>query len=187
MDVLYKRVDENLWSKKLFELSGRVNNQELVKEELILVKALTKMPKDYEGSITDKKTGKPKIKANGEIQAKAIPAHVKLAERMINNGKDLYIGSKIPYIVIKNKPILALSPEEFEKKSGKFMTKSKRLGEYEYEFTGEYDAEYYWLRILKPLLKVTYTYFKRIPDWSWSISNAKLHKMIEKLEEDDDD
>jgi DNA polymerase I len=187
ISALNNNLDLVAWEKNITELQARVFGYGMTVEELTMVKALTKMPKDYEGSITDKKTGKPKIKADGTIQAKTIPAHVKLAERMLGDGKDLFPGSKIPFIVIKQKPILALSPEEFAKGAGKFMTKSKRQGEFEYEFAGEYDSEYYWLRILKPLLKVLHTYMGKIPEWDWKLTDSQMHKMIKAIEYDEEE
>ena len=102
-------------------------NQKLTSAELLLVKALTKMPEDYEGYIIDKKTGEHKIKLDGTTQKKAIPAHVKLASRLLEKGIDLFPGSKIQYIVIKDKPILAISKEEYDKGQGIFKTKSKKI------------------------------------------------------------
>lgn len=183
-DILYKRYNENEWRLKIEELYNKVFNQQLTSKELIMVKALTKMPKDYEGDVMDSKTGKPKVKADGTIQRKAIPAHVKLAERMIAKGKDLMPGSKIKYIVVKDKPILALSPEEFESKTGIYKTKSKKHGYIDYEFTGDYDAKYYWVRILKPLIKVLSVYHHGLPEWGWNLSQSVLNKMV--VSKDDD-
>ena len=181
--VLNKNISPD-WDTIIADLQLKVYNQQLVKEELIMVKALTKMPKDYAGDIIDKKTKTSKIKADGTIQKKAIPAHVKLAERMISQNIDLYPGSKIKYIIVKTKPNLALSPEEFEKKTGTYITKIKKKGEIEYEFSGEYDANYYWLRIIKPLVKVMNCYYQKIPEYNWNLTNAQLYKLINYEEEE---
>ena len=160
-------------------------------EELLLIKALTKMPLEYRGYIIDKKTKKPKVKNDGTLQEKAIPAHVKLAERMIAQGKDIYPGSKMKYIVVKEKPILALSSEEYSKGHGVFEYKHKKFGIIDYEWSGGYEATYYWLRILKPLLKVAYTYHKKVPDWEFNITEGQKNKMLQKIyteaDEDDDE
>lgn len=182
-DILYKKYDEEEWRLKIDNIYSRVFNQDLTSEELVMVKALTKMPLDYEGNVIDSKTGKAKVKADGTIQVKAIPAHVKLAERMLAKGIDLMPGSKIKFIVIKDKPILALSPEEFALKTGIFKTKTKKHGYVDYEFAGEYDAKYYWVRILKPLVKVLSVYHGRLPEWNWNLTNSVLNKMLVAVEE----
>lgn len=186
-DVLLERYNEDEWRNKINSIYNKVFNQELTSAELILVKALTKMPKEYEGYIIDKKTGKPKVKADGELQRKAIPAHVKLAERLIEQGKEIYPGSKIHFIVIKDKPILAISVAEYEKGSGVFHYKHKKLGEIEYEWEGDYDAKYYWLRITKPLIKVIYSYYGEIPEWDWNLTNSELNKILKSQERDEED
>jgi len=109
---------------------------------------------------------------------------------MIADGKDIYPGSKIPFIVVKQKPILALSPAEFNKGAGKYITKHKKKGEIEWEFNGEYDAEYYWVRVIKPLIKVVRTFYGTLPEWGWHLSTAQLTKIVgslDKEEEDEDD
>jgi DNA polymerase elongation subunit (family B) len=106
---------------------------------------------------------------------------------MIGDGKDIYPGSKIPFIVVKQKPILALSPEEFKKGEGKYITKNKKKGEIEYEFFGEYDAEYYWVRVIKPLMKVVRTFYGVLPEWGWNLTSAQLTKILGSLEKETED
>ena len=108
-------------------------------------------------------------------------------DSLLNEYKDIFVGTKIKYIIIKTKPNLALSPEEFEKGEGTFITKVKKKGEIKYEFSGEYDAEYYWLRILKPLLKVLHTYYKHIPKWSFGLTDSQMHKLINTEEDSDEE
>jgi len=177
-DVLKEEYNEEGWAAKIKELYNIIYNQNMTSADLLLIKALTKMPKDYQGEVIDSKTGKPKVKNDGTIQQKAIPAHVKLAERLISQGKDIYPGSKIKYIVIQNKPILAISVEEFEKGEGTFPYKHKKYGEMDYEWSGGYDALYYWLRILKPLIKVVYAYHNEIPDWEFNLTKSQFKKML---------
>lgn len=185
--ILNDNYKEEEWREKINNINNRVFNQQLTTAELTLIKALTKMPEDYKGNIIDGKTGQPKIKADGSVQMKSIPAHVKLAERLINKGIDLYPGSKIEFIVVKQKPILALSPEEYEAKSGVYQIKSRKKGIINFEFSGHYDAEYYWLRSIKPLIKVVNAYYSKLPEWDWAITNSQMKKIIEKDDDSTED
>ena len=187
VELLMDQYDEEVWKDKIQVLHDKVYDQELSANELFLVKSLSKMPKDYVGPTISKATGQPKIKADGTIQQKSIPAHVKLAERMISQGKDLYPGSKIRYIVIKNKPILAISNEEYEKGEGSFKYKHKKKGIMDYDWEGGYDATYYWERILKPLIKVIYAYYRKIPAWQWNLSQTQFNKMLKGMDTEEED
>jgi len=183
-EVLEETYVEDVWRDKVETIYNKVYNQEMSSAELTLVKALTKMPKDYIGPTMDSKTGRPKIKADGTIQMKSIPAHVKLAKRLISKGKDIYPGSKIPFIVIQTKPILAISPEEYAIGSGVFWHKHRKHGETEYEWEGEYDSTYYWERILKPLVKVVHGYHRTIPDWEWGLTDSQFNKILKDKDKD---
>jgi len=185
--VLNEQYNSEDWRLLIDKIYNKVFNQEMTLAELTLIKALTKMPKEYEGATIDGRTGKPKIKADGSIQMKSIPAHVRLAEREISQGKDIYPGSKIKFIVIKDKPILAISPQEFAKKSGTFKYKHKKLGEIENQWEGDYCASYYWFRILKPLIKVIYAYHKQVPDWNWNLTKGEFGKILANQESDEED
>ena len=82
---------------------------------LVMAKTLTKHPKEYEGFVIDSKTGEPKVKKDGTYQKKSIPAHVKLAERMMEEGYDINVGDLIRYVVKKSKPrIEAITLEEYK-------------------------------------------------------------------------
>jgi len=182
-EFIYDILEENpvlneKWEDKVRDLYAKVFDQELEVSDLLLTKAITKMPQDYYGDVIDSKTGKPKIKADGTIQKKAIPGHVRLAERLIAQGKDIYPGSKMKYIVIHEGPIIALSKKEYAKGEGEFEYKHKKKGEIMYEFSGEYDAKYYWMRILKPLIKVVYTYYGKLPEWDFNVTKGQMNKLM---------
>ena len=181
-DFILQALNENLdltgWETVIDTMHDRCFNQELNVKELTLVKSLTKMPDDYAGYTIDKKTGKPKIKADGTLQQKSIPAHVLLAERMLEKGVDVFPGQKLQFIVIHDKPIIAITPVEFELKSGSFKMKHKKRGIIDYTFDGTYAADYYWLRIIKPLLKVVYCYYGKLPEWSWNLTPSQLQKVL---------
>jgi DNA polymerase I len=142
----------------------RVLGGKLPKEELTMIKSLSKLPKEYNGNVIDSKTGLPKVKKDGTYQKKSVPAHVKIAQRMIDSGREVFAGTKIPYIVVGQNPIQAVLPEEAE----------------------GYDTQYYWKRAIKPLMKVAYAYHGRLPDWGWNIkmSKAELEKMDNEGEDD---
>ena len=184
LDIMHDKYEESVWRQAIEVLYNKVFNQEMSSAELILVKSLSKMPNQYEGYVISKATGQPKVKANGELQKKSIPAHVKLAERQMKQGIDLYPGSKIAYIVIANKPILAISPEEYAKGEGTFPHKHKKLGKYSFEWEGDYDSKYYWERILKPLIKVVHAYHRRLPDWSWNMTDSQINKIMKDKDEE---
>ena len=186
-DLLDGKYDKEEWRGIIEDLYNKVYNQEMTSAELLLVKGLSKMPKDYIGPVIAKKTGKPKIKADGTIQMKAIPAHVKLAERLISKGMDIMVGMKMQYIVVKDKPILALSLDEYSTGEGTFKWKHKKKGEIDYEWEGGYEAKYYWERIMKPLIKVMYTYHKGLPDYSWNLTKSQLNKMVKSIATEEED
>lgn len=177
-EICFDKYNAEYWENKIEEIHSKVFDQELTVKQLTMNKALTKMPQEYIGVVMDKKTGAAKIKADGTIQRKAISAHVKLAERLINAGVDIYPGSKIHFVVILNKPILAITPEEFTKGSGIFKHRTKKKEVYEHEFNGEYDAKYYWLRVMKPLVKVIYTYYGELPNWTFRLTATEIKKII---------
>ena len=182
-DILNKTYKKEDWQQKILSIYNKVYNQQLTAEELTLVKALTKMPKDYEGYTISKATGAPKVKADGTLQLKSIPAHVKLAERLMNSGTDLYPGSKIKYIVIKDKPILAIAPNEYLLGKGEFETKSRKTKEViPYYWEGGYDFEYYWFRIVKPVIKVIWAFHKYLDDWDFYLTDSKMNKILKDKE-----
>lgn len=185
-EVLTGTYDVDKWETEIEALYNRVMDQELTADELILTKALSKMPKEYEGYVIDKKTRKPKVKRDGTLQKKSIPAHVKLADRQLQAGVDLYPGSKIKFIVIAIKPNLVISKEDFLKGEGKFEHKNKK-GEYILEWEGGYEANYYWKRIIKPIFKVVKTYHDVLPDWNWKLTPSEMRKLIDAKEEDEDE
>lgn len=177
-ELFNNEYDEEKWRQKINNLYTNVFDQLLTAEDLLLVKALTKMPDDYKGYVIDSKTKKPKIKKDGSKQEKSIPAHVQLAQRLMDNGFEVYPGSKIKFIVVKDGPLLAISKEEYLKGFGVFKYKFKKTGWGEYNWAKEYDAPYYWKRIIKPLIKVLFTYYKGLPDWEWNLSKSVVGKMI---------
>lgn len=134
--ILRKELNWSDFLKEIIDLREKTEKMELPIESLIMKKALGKKPEDYGGIMYDKKTGKPKIGADGNVRTSPVPAHVKLAIRMQEEGLDVYQGDSIKFIVKSKVPkINAISLEEFEKEK-------------------TYDKAYYWERITKPIIKV---------------------------------
>lgn len=121
------------WMTRITAEYERCVNYKLTVDELTMSKELTKMPDQYGGYVIDKKTRKPKVKKDGSLQMRPIPAHVKLANRLIQAGEDLTVGMKIRYVVVGQKPLEVVDIPNFK---------------------DSYDAEYYWTRLIKPSIKV---------------------------------
>jgi DNA polymerase I len=115
-DVLFDKFDKKLWQIKIGELYRRCFNGGLTSDELFISKKYSMNIEQYNGYVYDSKTNQPRIKANGEIQYKTLPAHIELVKRMLAEGKEVFLGDKIPYIIKSTEPKqFAVSPEEFEK------------------------------------------------------------------------
>lgn len=145
-------------------------------EHVVISKGLSTDTEGYYGDVIDSKTGKPKVRKDGTIQKKSIPAHVRVAEWIRQEGREYYVGMKVPYVVISATPkLLAIHAEDYY--PGEFETKDDILN-YECEaaskndfgfdleeYLGGYDPQYYWDRATFPclerLLSVAY------PDFDW--------------------
>ena len=55
-DLFENKYDEKEWEASIERVYNNVFNQELTTDDLILVKALTKMPEEYKGDVIDKQT-----------------------------------------------------------------------------------------------------------------------------------
>lgn len=114
----------------LLKVKAKVFNQALGPDDLQVTVGLQRHPDKY-------KTAGP---------------HVQIARSMIANGQEIYIGSKISYIVIdgKKSPIKTVSVDEFD---------------------GAYDPYYYWTKKIYPpverILKVVWK------DDDWSVFKVK--------------
>ena len=128
----------------LLKIRRRLLKGKMKKDKLVIYQSCSKEPREYIREVIDKKTGKPKIKKNGEMQYTSQPVQVKVAAKMIRDKKEFYVGMQIPYIVITDKPKLEAVHED--------------------DFDGSYDAKYYWnKKIFAPverLLNVAYSEFK---------------------------
>lgn len=161
-DIMNYQFSKQKWNEKITKIRNFCFEQKLYKEHLLMSKQLTKTPASYEGYIIDKKTKRPKIKNDGTLQEKTIPAHVKLAKELMLNDSTIGIGSKIRYIVKSQKPIEAINYDDWKSEDG-------------------YDTEYYWERIAKPIMKVLYAYDKEyFNSFDWKLRPSKTRKAIEK-------
>lgn len=167
-DILFKRFNSENWLLKISETKVKILNNKLDSQYLIMSKSLNKNIDEYGKATIDSKTGLPKLKKDGTQMFAPIPAHVKLAKKLIEEGQDIYVGDQINYIVKEQKPIVAISVSEYNN------------GE-------DYDREYYWDRIITPIMKILFvTHSKLILDNPelWSIKELdekKLQKYIDKL------
>jgi len=170
LDVLLNRFDKQKWQEFLDKEYARCIAGELELKEILMSKAVSKNPSDYGGPVIDKKTRQPKIKKDGSIQIRPIPAHVKIALRMLDQGELVDIGTKIRYVVVDTKPINGLSQSEYEAHSAA---------------GGTYDAKYYWEKIITPLFSV----MLRANDERYMIDYSTLHvpkKLIAKIAKEQD-
>ena len=135
-DILYDRLDTDELYNTVDEVRTALKTNTLNPDYLVMVKSLTKPISEYGKPMIDGKTGDIKLRKDGEIRYASIPAHVILAKNLISKGHEIFIGDNIKYIVKTTKPrIEAISVEEYNKGF-------------------EYDAPYYWDRIIKPVQKV---------------------------------
>lgn len=135
-DVLYNRFNKRKFLNKIDKIINELNNKTIDYKYLIMSNRLTKQLNEYGKDVIDSKTGDKKITKDGKVQVAAIPAYVKLAKRLMAEGKEIFIGDNITYIVKTSKPVIeAITVEEYLK-------------------TLEFDKNYYWQRIIKPVIKV---------------------------------
>lgn len=140
-------------------LDGAINIK-----HIIMLKTLSKNINEYGKQVIDSKTGKPKIKKDGTQQFAPIPAHVILAKKMIENGEEIFVGQTIEYIVKSKKPrIEAMSVKEFKQQKTKL-----------------YDIEYYWERVITPIIKILNVIDNEILINNVEISYIKEPKNIER-------
>lgn len=167
--VLLGNFDKVEWKRKILELRKKVYDYELSDEEVFKFVSISKPVSEYGGAVIDGKTGKPKIKKNGEIQYCGVPAHIKLAKRMIENGEVVDVGDKIGYVIAKHKPrIVPISIEE-------------------YKLDKRYDSDYYWKNIESSILEVlevvvpndVYSFFSEC----WSHSSKVQERLLGELTE----
>jgi len=142
-DVIGKILREDYKPEDLYvflkQEQERVFNNELSSEEITITQAVLKHPKAYKSKL----------------------AHVAIADWLIKNGKEFYVGMKIPYIIVASKPkIVAVHPEVYEDKHD------------------SYDSVYYWNNKIFPaidrILEVVYPNF----GWDKLYLDNKLKRSI---------
>jgi len=129
--ILKKNLSIDSYKLLLEKLKLKVINHKLKLEDIVISQSISKKLSEYKTKL----------------------AHVKIAEWMIDNGYEVYVGMKIPYIVVKSKPIQAIHPDIYE---------------------GNYDFDYYWNnKIYPPILRILEVVFPE-EDWeSFIIDNKK--------------
>lgn len=171
-DIFFKRFDKDKWLKKLLEIKNKALDGKLEEKHLIKIQGLAKDIDNYGLPMIDKKTGLQKVTKAGKLRFATIPAHVKMAKEMIEDGEYVATGDKISFIVAKNNPIVPISIKEYRE-------------------TKNYDHEYYHIAIVKPCLEIlltvypeiTYTFFKDC----WFYTKKQLEKLIKDLQAEDED
>ena len=152
-----KKIDEYIL--KLYDLKDKLINNKIKEEYLIMSKTISKPLNEYGGIMIDSKTGMQKVTKTGKLMFIPIPAYITIAKKFEKEGKEVFVGQNIKYIVKTKKPkIEAISIEEY------------RNGEI-------FDREYYWERIITPVIKIFNVYNK-----NYLINNRNLWFIKEKTE-----
>lgn len=177
-DIFYDRYDSTVWKKFLKEEKKIIENYELEEKDLIKTKGLSKPVEDYGKPMIDGKTGEEKRKKDGNIMYSNVPENVKAAKKLIEEGENIIVGDKIPYIVFKDKPIEPITVNEYRRK--------KKEGIREL-----YDTEYYLTNIMKPVLEILFIVAPedvvgKLRD-VWGYSERKLKNLKKRLEEEADE
>jgi DNA polymerase elongation subunit (family B) len=172
-DILDFNFDKQAWKIKIEKLLIKTKNFELEPEYLIKKSAISRPVEEYGKPVIDGKTGKQKLrKSDNEPMFSPIPAHIKIAKKLIEEGHEINVGDKIEYIVAKNSPIEPITIEEFN-------------------IIKKYDFDYYWERISSVLIEIlsavypedVYTFFSSC----WGYNEKKLKRLVDKLKVDEDE
>lgn len=133
----------------IFKLREEVFSQKIEAKDLATVSALTKSPDRYVRR--DKKTG---------VETPLRLPHVEIAKRLIAAGVEVYIGSKIAYVVVdgRKSPLVAVTTDEFA-----------ALG-----VERRYDAHYYWMNKTWPALERVLEVIW--PEENWAQFDAKRER-----------
>ena len=142
--IMLDRADSTTIHTALDVVRDRIVNNKVTLDDITCYKSISKKPSEYEGFVIDKKTNAPKIKKDGTQQKKSIPVHVKIAKKMVRQGKEFYVGMQIPYVILDTGPLNGIHIDEY---------------------TGIYDKSYYWNDVtyepIKRMLDVTHS------DYDW--------------------
>ncbi len=135
-DLFNKTFDVSFWKDKLLKFKDKVYNYELEEKDITKVSAISKQISEYGKPMIDKKTGIQKITKDGKLRFSNIPANVKIAKQMIEEGYNVVKGDKISYIVLESKPkIKPITIKEFKKLK-------------------KYDCDYYHKTAIKGVLEI---------------------------------
>lgn len=202
--IMQRQVIDNILNK--VPLKDTVDYIEKMREEIIfrrlstdmvvISKGVSKEIEEYYGYVKDSETGKIKIKKDGTRQKKAIPVHIVVAEWIIEQKREFYVGMKVPYVIISsvknNKPSKLVGihiddyyPAEFENIDDVLMYECEALADNFFGFDldnyyGGYDPMYYWDRATFPclerVLEIAY------PNVDWKKYYLKNEMKIRSLE-----
>lgn len=153
--------------KYLKTIRDKIVTGNVEKEEITIVKQVSKPFADYGGDIIDRKTGQPKVKKDGKIQQKSIPLHVKIAKKLVSSGKEFYVGSQVPYIITGQSPLEGIHESEYK--------------------PGKYDKSYYFdTQIYEPSKRLLECAFQDF-NWNKLYVDEKAAARAKDVDEDDDE
>ena len=213
-DILDFTYDKDKWKQRILEAKTKVFTFKLEKESLIKRGAISKKLTDYGQPTINSATGEQKIRADGKPCFAPIPAHVKVAQQLINEGEYIDVGDRIEFIVYdKTAKTIPISVKHYEllladmSKAKDILLSMNYVSELfeqipekiKATFTWDraYDAKHYWERIQTPLLEIlkvcdtenVYTHYAEC----WGFNEKQLAKLktelneIDETEEDDSD
>jgi len=165
-DILDDNYDSDKWFNIIKDLKVKVDKFELEESHIVMTKGVNAKVEDYGKPTIDGKTGKPKVKKDGNIQYAPVPCHIKVAKEMLAAGKEIAVGDKIDYVIVGHGPLEGISVDDFRKNP-------------------RYDEIYYWTRIESPLLEIlrvvdkenVYDKFYELWSFAWSKpTKAQLKK-----------
>lgn len=144
-NILIEKYDLDSIKKFVLKYRKLIDTGEIDVDSIVCHQSVQKELSEYGGDVTDSKTGKSKIKKDGSIQIKPIPLHVKIAKKLVRNGKEFYVGMQIPYIVTdSSSPMKGIHIDEFK---------------------GKFDKKYYWNNLIyDPCKRILEAIWK---DYDW--------------------
>lgn len=165
-EIMEKTFDDQKWFDDLKVLREKVFSNKLEEEHLIKVQGVSKDVSEYGKPVIDGNTGLQKArKSDGVLMFAPIPAHIKIALKMKEQGEDIETGQRIEYIVKSSDPIVPISVEDY------------RHGE-------KYDAEYYWEKIYVPLLEIIDAIYPEECFGKWNQVWGFTERQLKKLRKD---
>ncbi len=172
-DIFNKKFDKAVWKDRLFALKKKIASFELEEEHIVRISGLGKPIEQYGKAMIDGTTGLQKVSRDGKPRCAPIPANVQIAKRLIEEGENIDVGTKIHYVIASTKP------------------KIQPITLKEYRANKRYDVDYYYGAIIKAILEIlivvypqdVYSYFSDC----WLYTPKQLVRLQEEVAEEDED